>query len=304
MLKNTTLRGSLFHLWTSLCGLIWVAWLLGSDRFQAFYIAPEFHPGFGHILWLTPWIAYGLLGIFICGLLTGIFQRTRIIGHSLAASALLALLMADKIAYLHTPYLLTLMLLWSVSTWWRPALDRYAKWMLPLVVLLSLLRFGINTCFAQALDITLTIDLADLIGSLSLLGYGFFWLSKTSSEKKVATIGVVLLLLPFTLFIFGLSQGPLWSPSTHYFTWQYATIPTTWQHHIVLHPKDESKPPILLNSASVLGPYTGRVASSTWARHAYIDYIITHAPTWWNLEIKDGSDEVFVGIGDGASRRY
>jgi len=304
MFKNTIVRGSLFHLWTTVCGLIWVAWLLGSGRFKAFYIAPEFHPGFGSLTWLTPWIAYTLLGIFIAGLLSGIFQRTRIAGHGIAAIALLGLLLADKIAYMHTPYLLTLMLLWSVTTWWRPATACYAKWMLPLIGTLALLRFGLNSSFSQNMDITLILDLTDLLGGLSLLGYGFFWLSKSNTEKTGTNAGLALLTLPLILFVFGLFQGPLWAPTTHYFTWQYATIPTTWQHHIRLQATDTTTPPILLNSASVLGPYTGRIASEKGAREAYIRYIISNAPTWWKLEIKDFSDEVFVGIGDGASRRY
>jgi len=304
MFKNTTVTGSLFHLWTTFCGLIWVAWLIGSGRFQGFYIAPEFHPGFGGLTWLTPWLSYGLLGLFITGLLSGIFQRTRIVGHGLAACTLFALLMADKIAYLHTPYLLTLMLLWSVTTWWRPATARYAKWILPLIVTLALLRFGLNAQLSQNLDITLTLDLTDLLGSLSILGYGFFWLHNAAAEKTGASLGLGLLILPLILFVFGLFQGPLWAPTTHYFTWQYATIPTTWQHHIRLLATDTTKPPIRLNSATVLGPYTGRIASDKGARAAYMRYIITHAPTWWKLEIKDSSDEVFVGIGDGASKRF
>ncbi len=302
-MKKNIFNESAFHLWTTISGLIWTAWLLGSGRFKAFYIAPDFHPGFGTISWLTPWIAYTLMGLVIAGLLTGIFKRTRVLGNSLAAVALLALLLADKIAYLHTPYLLVLMLIWSVALSLRPALSRHAKWMLPIILTLALLRFGIDSRFASNMGVTLIPTLPDIIGSLSVFGFGLFWLSPTQAQPGYK-VAFGLLAIPVIVFLIGLTQGPTWTPSSHYFTWQYTEIPTTWQHQIRLQPKDATKQQIRLNSSSVFGPYTGHIASDKDLRQLYLGYIINNAQAWWGFELESASDEVFFKFGEGASQRY
>jgi hypothetical protein len=249
-------------------------------------------------------LAYGLITTVVIGLLTGIFQRTRVIGHGIAAIALTVLLLSDKIAYMQTPYLLILMLIWSIATFLRPSIARSGKWMLPLIVTLSVIRFGIDYSFAKNFAVTPILNTADLFGIFAVLGFGFFW-TKLPEEWTIDSLGLGLLSLPAILFIIGMANGPTWAPTTRYFTWQYATIPTTWQHHIVLQPTDPKKPDIHLNSASVFGPYTGIVASDSGAKKAYIQYILTNAKKWWQLDLRDTySDAVFVKIGDGASQRY
>ena len=298
MVKEKT---AYFHLWTTFFGLLFLGWMIGSGRFQGFYIEPDFHPGFGHLFWLTPILAYSLIFFSVSGLLLGVFKKTQKIGHSLAGLALLGLLLSDKIAYLHTHYLLVLMLLWSVILAYQPKMATVAKWMLPLTLLLSALRFGLDSLFAHTLSVSLQWQTPDMIASFGLLGYGLLWLSRPRSEApQPYTWG--WLGIPIFLFVFGLLQGPLWTPRTHYFTWQYASIPTDWEHHLKLLPSN-GQSAILVNSARIFGPYTGRVASDPDIRKAYIAYVMKKAPTWWKLSIQDGTDDVFVRIGDRPSQR-
>ena len=293
-----------FHLWTTFFGLAFLGWMIGSERFQDFYIAPEFHPGFGNLFWLNAWLAYGLGILCICGLLTGVFQKTRRIGQSLSLLGFLGLLLSDKVAYLQTHFLVVLMLGTSLILTVRPKQVAIAKWILPLILGLALFRLGLDIVRAQTLGLLLTVHVPDLLGSVGIFGYGFLWLSK-QKYPEISESGLSLSwpIIPVVLFIFGLLQGPLWIPKTQYFTWQYASIPTTWQHHIILTPADE-KPPILINSSTIFGPYTGHIACDPNIRNAYIAYIIQKAPTWWKFAIRKGVDDVFVSIGDGASQRY
>lgn len=293
-----------FHIWTTIFGLVFLGWVIGSGRFQGFYVTPDFHPGFGHTFWLTPWLAYALGTLCVCGLLAGVFQKTRGIGHSFAAMGFLVLLMSDKLAYLQSHWLLVLMLVTSVILTLNPKQSSIVKWMLPLVIILALLRLSLDSLMAHNLDLSLTLHLPDLICSIGLLGYLFLWVSKEKELRMAPSLaGWTLLIVPVFLFIYGLVQGPVWNPKTHYFTWQYASIPTTWQHHITLIPTGDQSP-ILVNSVSIFGPYTGRIACEPAIRKAYIAYIIRQAPTWWKLSIRGGQDDVFVSIGDGPSRRY
>lgn len=293
-----------FHLWTTFFGLVFLGWVIGGGRFQGFYIIPDFHPGFGPVFWLNAWMAYGLGALCVCGLLAGVFQKTRGIGHSIAMFGFLGLLLSDKIAYLQTHFLVVLMLCTSLILTFKPKQVSIAKWMFPLILVLGIFRLGLDSLMAHNLDMSLTPHYPDILGSVGILGYGFLWISKQKRpEIFSAWLSLALLIIPVFLFIDGLLQGPLWIARTHYFTWQYASIPTTWQHHITLTPTDE-KPAILVNSSSIFGPYTGRIACDPKIRNAYIAYVIQKAPTWWKLSIRKGIDDVFVSIGDGPSQRY
>lgn len=298
---------SLFLGWSSLYASVFVIWLLLSGRFSGFYTAPEFHPGFGGISWLTPPLAYTLLMAIVVGLLGSFWHKTQTLGYLIASVGFLALLLADKLAYLNSMYLVCLFLIWSTLVSYKTETFRLAKWMGPLLVTLCAVRYGLTTASANQIGASLTGNMTDVTMSIGILGFFIPWLPKTqlhTISKKAAVLGCTGLLIPLILWINSMLNGPLWAPVTHYFTFQYISANLAWDYKVILLPVEISKPPILLNAAPVFGPYTGRIGSDMAVRKAYLSYLKKQAPIWWKVPISGGHDEVFWGVNEGPLHRF